>query len=492
MPTRKIEVNIPQKAMDWFKGRGISKEVVSRNKIGYGKIYMPQVGEEVNAIQFPYYDGNEIINIKSRDGNKNFRMEKNARRVLYGLNDILKEKTVIVEGEIDKLSCEMAGFRNTISVPDGAPSANTKNYSSKFSFLEAAEDLLSSVKLFIIAVDNDEPGVRLKDELVRRFGAERCEYVEWPEGCKDANDVLQSYGKELLSEILNDTKPVPVDGIFSVGDFQQQILDIYKYGFEKGNSTGWGNIDKNYTVRAGEWSVVTGIPGHGKSEWLDALTMNMAVNHGWSIGMCSLENLPVERHFAKIAEKYIGLPFQETMSTQRMSIEQLEDGIAWAKDHYFFLMPKEDDLSVDGVLSLCKVLVYRHGINGIVIDPWNELDHSWSNDTSETKYISSALSKIRRFARKHRVHVWVVAHPTKMKKEDGKYPPPTPYDISGSAHWRNKADNAITVHRPTFDNIHKEVDIYVQKVRFKEVGRVGKQTLVYDYITGRYHEPRRN
>ena len=155
--------------------------------------------------------------------------------------------------------------------------------------------------------------------------------------------------------------------------------------------------------------------------------------------------------------------------------------------HFYFLAPDEN-LSVSGILELAKILVCRYGINGLVIDPWNELDHSWQAGDTETRYISAMLTKIRRFARNNGVHVWIVAHPTKLKKEDdGTYPVPTPYDIAGAAHWRNKADNAITIHRPNMlDHKDRTVEVHVQKVRFKEIGKVGCATLKYDWITGRY------
>jgi len=487
-PKEYRQADIPEKVIKYFKEREISEKTLSENKIGYGHAWMPAENKEVGCIQFPYFDGKEIINIKYRDGKKNFRMEKGAERILYGLNHIDDESLIWVEGEIDKLSLYECDILSCVSVPDGAPSPNTKNYTSKFEFLDSAKPIIEKIKKHIIAVDNDEPGARLKAELIRRLGPEKCFVVNWPDGCKDANDVLACHGKEVLKECIDHAKPAPIAGIFEIGDIEQDIIEAYRYGFERGEKTGWVNIDNHYTVRQREWTVITGIPSHGKSEWLDALMVNLAVNSGWRFGVCSMENFPLHRHFAKLAEKYIRLPFLASARSDKMPEHELHSAISWAKDHFYFLSPEDDDLSVDGVLRLAKVLVFRHGIQGLIIDPWNELDHSWASGDSETRYISSMLTKIRRFARNHGLHVWVVAHPTKLQKNGkGEYPVPTPYDISGSSHWRNKADNAIAVHRPNMaDWEDSKVEIHIQKIRFKEIGKVGSAVLKYDYLTGRY------
>lgn len=481
---------LPEKVVEWFAARGISETTLKAAKVGYGPVWMPQENVEVNAINFPYYHDGELVNVKYRDGKKNFRMEKGARRVLYGLDDINEFQTIWTEGEIDKLSFLEAGFPNCVSVPDGAPTPNTNNYSSKFDFLDDAESIIDPVLSHIIAVDGDAPGARLKAELIRRLGPGKCRVIEWPNGCKDANEVLAAHGPEALKTLVDKARPAPVAGVFDVDDIEREVLDFYDYGFERGESTGWKSVDEFYTVRVREWSVVTGIPGHGKSEWLDAVMVNMAKNAGWRFGVCSMENYPLSRHFAKLIEKYVGLPFQGHHRVSRMSRDNLKTAIEWARDHFFFLHPEDDDMTIDGVLGLAQVLVYRHGIQGLVIDPWNELDHTWPREQNEVMYISSALSKIRRFARKAGVHVWIVAHPTKLpKRADGQYPPPTPYDISGAAHWRNKADNAITVYRPNMNDWKDPtVEVHVQKIRFKEIGKTGLATIYYDYTNGRYSE----
>ena len=482
--------DLAPEALKWMTNdRRIPEPVIRRNKVASGTVWMPQLEKEVSVIQFPYYRDGELINIKHRDGRKNFRMEKGAERILWGLDDIDPECTVIVEGEIDKLACEAAGWQACVSVPDGAPSPNTKNYSAKFDFLDADEDKLRSVKRWILAVDGDEPGERLKDELSRRFGREKCLTVEWPEGCKDANDVLIKHGGEDLAEVLSEAQPYPIEGAFTVMDVRDRVLRLYEHGWEKGVSTGWPQLDHYYTVRPGEFTVVTGIPNSGKSNWIDALTVNLAAHHGWRIAVFSPENQPLEDHMARIIEKWSGMPFHDGPN-QRMDRGGLDSAMVWAHRHFTWILPDDDaDWTIDVVLDRARQLVYRQGIRGLVIDPWNELEHMCPRDMTETQYISMSLKRIRQFGRRHGVHIWVVVHPQKLHKDkSGNYPVPTLYDCAGSAHWRNKADNGIAIWRD-FGAADKTVEIHVQKIRFRQIGKLGMARLTYQPVTESYQDP---
>lgn len=484
-PSYRPALTMPENFLEFFRSRGISPATLKRNRISIEQVYMPQVEEFVDAIRFPYYQNGEVVNVKSRDLNKNFRLETNAERVFYGMDDVTGDTVLIVEGEIDKLSLEEAGFKNCLSVPDGAPAPNAKDYTSKFSFLEGCEGLLARIKTFILAVDNDEPGRTLEEELARRLGKHRCKRVQWPDGCKDANDILLRYGKETLAALIQQARDYPIEGIFEVTDISSQIDALYSEGKHRGEPTGWPTLDDLYTVRLNEFTIVTGIPGHGKSEFLDALMVNLATQRGWSFAIFSPENQPLERHFAKLAEKFIGKPFFPG-PCERISKFELEASKDFMQNWFSFILPPEDMLTIDGILELAKHVVMKKGIRGMVIDPWNEIDHIRPANMTETEYISYSLSKIRRFARQYSLHIWLVAHPTKLRKQDnGTYPVPTPYDISGSAAWRNKADNCITVYRHIESNL---VDIHVQKVRFKEVGRIGVVVFRYDAVSGRYSE----
>lgn len=264
----------------------------------------------------------------------------------------------------------------------------------------------------------------------------------------------------------------------------QAGLKLYRSGGQKpGASTGWRSLDDHYTVGTGQWTVVTGTPGSGKSEWLDALMVNLAEHGRWLFALYSPENFPTVGHLVKLVEKRVRKPFSAG-PTPRMTEQEYADGAAWVLEHFLWL---DTDLKSPEAL-LQQATAYGTGRRlGVVLDPWNTLEHQ-RGGLSETDYVSLVLTDVTRLARTTKAHIWLVAHPAKLaRNKDGTRPIPTPYDISGSAHWYNKADNVITVHRDQVDG-GQDVEIHVQKVRFKHLGRVGLVALKYDRVTGRYFE----
>jgi twinkle protein len=483
IPKYKAKTDLPENVISYFKKRGISEHVLKAESIGYGQSWKDKQG-----IQFPYYKSGVAVNVKHRSDDKDFRQEKDAEKCLYRFDQIAKCKgdtLIVTEGEIDTLSFLEAGFDMVSSIPDGAPNEGTKNYTTKFDFLKSAESILGHFKKITLAMDNDPNGKTAERELVRRIGPERCYTIQYPEGCKDANDVLVKHGIEAVKRLISASKPYPVAGIFTTEDLREEVLLRYKQGKNRGLSTGLVSLDKCYTVKPGEFTVVTGIPGSGKSEFIDALCVRMAMTHDWKFAFFSPENLPVSRHIEKLLEKVEGKPFARNgFEERRMTIEEVDQSLCTMNDYFYFIYPENDILSVDKILELARVTIYRHGVHGIVIDPWNELEHLYGNLT-EAQYLSRELTKIRRFARLNQIHVWVIAHPRNLVKDkSGDYRPPTMYEISGGAHWRNKADNGLCIHRP--DYAIDETQVYIQKIRFKEVGKIGKVSLIYVRDSGEY------
>jgi twinkle protein len=468
-------------AQSFFHKRGITTEVLIRNRVALERVYMPQIEDEVTAIAYPYFRAGEIVNVKYRDNNKNFRQVAGAEKIVYKYDDINDDMTIIVEGEMDALALEVAGFRQAISVPDGAPTPESKNLELKFEFL--SDERFDRVKQFILAVDSDEPGKKLEDELARRLGRDKCLRVAWPEDCKDANEVLVKHGAQALHHCIEDAKPFPVEGVFSVNDIEEDINNMLEFGMIKGEPTGWDSVNGLYTPAPGQWSLVTGIPSMGKSEWLDAMAINIAENAGWTFGICSPENQPISWHAAKLMEKRMG----ERLVAGRVNQSKFQEAKSWVNDHFKFIMPEEP--SLEAVHAKAKFLIRRHGMKGLIIDPYNELDHTKRKDgVSETEYVSTFLTQLRKFARDNQIHTWLVAHPAKLMKDlKGVYPVPDGYTVSGSAHFYNKADNIIAVHRDV-RNPQAPTEVHVQKIRSRWLGKRGTAYLQWQPNSGRFKE----
>ncbi|XP_078438154.1 twinkle homolog protein, chloroplastic/mitochondrial-like [Wolffia australiana] len=482
----------------WFSERMISTETLRRNDVMQRKY-----GNEI-VIAFTYKRDGKLVSCKYRGNNKRFFQEKNTERVFYGLDDIkTASEIIIVEGEIDKLSLEEAGFPNCISVPDGAPSKVSpdipqENEDTQFQYLWNCKEYLEKASRIILATDSDQPGQALAEELSRRLGKERCWRVTWPkkngfETFKDANEVLMCLGPDAVRKAIEEAELYPIKGLFSFRNYFHEIDSYYnlRHGDELGVSTGWSGVDEFYRVVPGELTVVTGVPNSGKSEWIDALLCNLNEATGWTFALCSMEN-KVREHARKLLEKRIKKPFFNAPygnTIERMTAEDLEQGKEWL-DNTFHLIRCEDDClpSVNWVLNLAKAAVLRHGIRGLVIDPYNELDHQRQPNQTETEYVSLMLTKIKRFAQHHSCHVWFVAHPRQLQSWNGSAP--NLYDISGSAHFINKCDNGIVIHRirDESEGPPNSIKVHVRKVRNKVAGRIGDASLTYDCATGVYRD----
>lgn len=274
-------------------------------------------------------------------------------------------------------------------------------------------------------------------------------------------------------------------------EYANQLRRLWDVGLPPGDKTGWPSLDQHYTVQPGQFTVVTGWPGSGKSEWLDALLVNLA-RRDWKFAVYSPENQPVELHLSKLIEKISGKPFGAG-PTERVGRDELEKLNDILDNGFGFIETISGAVTVEEVIEASTPYLSRFSDckRGLVIDPWNELEHWRPLGLSETEYVSKTLSYVRNWARKNSVHVWIVAHPQKMRREDGRLPIPRPDMISGSQHWWNKADCAVTVWRDFEKMDSQDVEIHVQKVRFKNIGRPGLVSLRYDRVTGRYHEPLR-
>ena len=468
--TEPLDENMRQ----WFVGRGIPVEVAEAEGIVKVCRRMPQTGKVEKCIVFPYTLNGQLINRKYRDGAKHFMLEANAQLLPYRLDHIRDTlECIITEGEMDALSFIVAGYDNVVSVPNGAQ----KNLTYLDDFIESHFENKGRI---YIAADADAKGLELRNELVRRFGEEKCRVVTYGEGCKDANELLLQQGAEALRRAIHEAKEVPLEGVFTADDVKEELLGLFEKGLQKGATLGMGDLDELLSLEVARLMIVTGIPGDGKSEFLDEVAVHLSLKYDWRCAWFSPENFPVTLHHPKLIEKLIGKRFKKGL----MNPLELDAAIGYLSQNFFDILP-EEGYRVDTILERAETLVRRKGIRVFILDPYNCLEHQIPSGQSETQYISEFLEKLRSFARRRQALVILAAHPTKMKKDpmSGKFPVPTMYDISGSAAFFNKADFGIAIER---DRARGVTRVHVQKVKFRHLGQPGVASFQYNTCCGRF------
>jgi len=460
-PEVAIHKEVGSKAVEWFQARGISEQTLKDLKVGEASEFMPQTGKSENVIQFNYFMGDQLINIKSRDGRKNFKLHKGAEKVFYNINSIVGfDYCVIVEGEMDVLALHEAGITNAISVPNGA----TLN-SNNLDYLDGCIDYFEDKTKIIIAVDSDPAGLALQNELIRRLGSEDC-YIVTFEDCKDANEYLIKYGAEKLSQRIAKANPVPLENVLTFKDIEDDVTDFVRNGFKPGFQVGLSNFDSIFSTYTGQFITVTGIPSSGKSDFVDQMVVGYNNNYGWKTAYASPENHPTYLHAHKLMRKtWQGMPSVDDINTEKWN--QIASHV---NDNYFFI--DMERYTLEAVLKKGAELVKRKGIKCLVIDPFNKVR---SNDASGdvNVYTLEYLSKIEIFAKKYEVLVMVVAHPTKMYKDsNGKIEEPTMYNIKGGGEWYDASYHGLLVHRNYED---KTVKVKVLKCKFQNLGENGAE-----------------
>lgn len=464
-----------QNIFDWFSARGIKKETVEAFKISQSVEWMPQTQKEHPVICFNYFMDDELINIKFKTRDKHFKMVKDARKIPYNIDSVKdKDYVIICEGEEETMVWHQSNFA-AISVPNGA-SKNNNN----LEWLDSVYELLEN-KTIYLATDNDEPGRKLSEDIARRFSASDVRIIEFPVNQKDANDCLKAYGQDFITRLFDDAKPLPISEISSASDYLSTIMSYHKDGYPVGSLVDMSETDKHLSWNRGELVVVTGIPGSGKSTWLDFMFLRLAHLKGWKFGIFSPENVAPLK-MTRMSEQLLN------KKLSNMSEREIEVAINLiGKSFWFYNVETLEDYSINNLLRIAETMIKRNGIDCLCLDPFNYIQQEDTDDSSNEK-IGNLLRKLKQFAVKNNVNVTLVAHPRKMDKSNGQYNVPRLYDISGSHHFFNVPDVGIAVHR-SFDNGTKDpVELHIQKIKWHFRGKLGKVEYEFNRDSGQYSE----
>lgn len=425
---------------NYFDNRGISKEVLEKYKIGIN---------QNNEIILPYYKNGELVNVKYRTFDKKFRQEAETEKTFFGTDEVTGTKQIaIVEGEIDVLSCAEYGIE-AVSVPQGASE-------NKLECIDNCWDWLQQFETYIIAVDNDSAGDKLKMNLISRLGKHKCKIANFKQ-YKDSNEVLCDGGD--LVEILQSAEYLNPDGVITFNDCIDEINDFYTNGFSKGYSTDWHGINRKLTIKTSRLMIVTGYPSRGKSYFIDNLLYNLSKKYDMRHLIASFENTNAN-HFARFAQMHTEAKFSDIPK------DKLQEAFDFIAGHFYRL--SIDKLwNIDSICEAAELAVRKYGIKTLTIDPYNRLQNDYTD--REDKYIGSILAKLCMLAKKLDILVIFIAHP---KKPDGEKMP-TMYSISGSSDWYNMADYGLIIHRERNSNtgeLENTPTVVVAKIKDFDIG----------------------
>lgn len=432
------------------------------------------------ALGFQFRQNGQLRFTKFRSADKRFWIDPTGAVLHLWNEDALCDPSlpeaprIITEGEFDALAFLVAGATHVGSVPNGAAGKPGEGdivptEDRQFQYLWDGSRLksgLANAKKIILATDGDQPGLILRDELAIRLGRHRCWFVTYPEGCKDANDVLVKYGADAVMDLIADARPMVPNRLVSFADIPEQ-------GHVARYSTGWSDLDQRVMICPPELMVVTGTPGAGKSQWTLALCANLARVHGLKGTILQFEDKPHrnKRDLLRYANAWAG-------QDKGISGSPAE----WVGRMFRTISPDESvdsdvDFDLAWVRNAIEEAATRHGCKWVLIDPWNEIEHCWKVNETETAYTNQALRDLKKLSRRFQILLIVVAHPSKgggMNKSIDEF---TLYDVSGSAAWKNKADHGIIVHRVKDSMV---TTVKVDKCKdFETMGSVGSAQMTF-------------
>lgn len=427
-------------------------------------------------LSIPYMLDGKLVNRKyRRTGEKQHEMDKGGKLCLWNA-DVLSSaprELIITEGEFDALAAMACGFRAVVSVPNGTSASGKGNplTGDAYRYLYESEDALKKIETVVLATDGDGPGRMLAQDLTAILGVERCKFVTYPEDCKDLNEVLVNHGQAAVVDLLSTAKPFPVQGLYKLSDFPDQVE-------VRSMDAGIEGLDPYLKIALGTLTVFSGYSNMGKSTVLNTILAH-AIDQDIPVCVASFETAakPILRD--GLARSLIGCSWEDFVQhpKRQSAYDQLERCVSIISNS----LDDDAEIDLEAYLELIRVAVVRDGAKIVVLDPWNEIEHKRRHDETETDYIGRAIRQLKRFAKRYNIALWVVAHPSKPQK--GQTGKPGLYDISGSANWANKADYGLIYHRP--DKTRNEGTLTVVKVRMGLPGKCGEINVCINESTSR-------
>ena len=489
--------------IEYAKLRKISEETLRQFDIG-----QDQHGNMV----FNYYDTNDVLSMvkyrpakKVQKGELKYWIQKekgDSREVfmplLFGMNKIDITKPLLInEGECDTLSVAESGFRNCVSIPNGA---------SKYEWITENWDWLEQFEKIIIWFDNDKPGVATRKEACSRLGAWRTQYVNLPEKMekdgkdifvKDANDVLFNFGPEKVLDLINNAEEVPVSNVIDMYD-----ADDFDIENTPGLYSGLKSIDDIvYKFILGSVVVLTGQRGSGKSTLLNQVFICEALNQGNNVYVFSGElGAPVLKNWIEttlISREYIQMKdnfIRKFDPIAKIKMRNWYKGKIWIYDD----LDNSTKTIIDRGISITR----KFGAKIWILDNLTCMSLEGGPEKTQWEKQKDLMVRLISLAKTYGILIILVNHPRKLggmsieRKLEAD-------DVSGAGDLTNLAQYVISVHRYTKKEkageknkkgeYYKgkepvEHDVSVEILKNRYTGRLESSNLYFCYNSYRFYQ----
>lgn len=466
--TTAIVADKPDWVYVWFGERNIGARVVDKFGATAARwVFDPKVGE-VDAIALPFTSKGKPVNrvLFERKGDRSV-MENPKVAAVFNAQAFTDGGPIVwCRGELDVMALDECG------IPGGVCSTRVDAIAAH------AEAILPTARV-VLAFGEDTVQ---REEMARRLGRHRCWISVGSPFATLADDPA------LVAKAIEEATPYPIEGMHRIR--RGTLAKLRSMPPPGVMTTGTSASDYVLTLpMEGRLIVVTGFPGHGKTNWTRFVMVHTAGHHNRRWCVFSPESQPWEQFAAECAEAYIGKPFYEMDRIPSMTLSDIAEAEAFLADKVTMLVCDAEDTAptLSWLLERARACVLREGTTDFLVDPWNEVDQE-RGGLSETDYVGLSLQRLKAFALRHGCNVWVIAHPAKPTplRPNEKRPPPGPYDISGSANWVNRTDLGLTVHSPE----PGVAELHIWKSRARRWGaRSTLATMDFDKFTGRYKTP---
>ena len=446
-----------EKVYRYFEKRGISRRIVD-----YADVRQDAYG---NAV-FNYYDlSDRLLTVKyklthkPKDGEAKMWFQKNADQtpLLFNMNRCrVDEPLIITEGEPDCLACMEVGYMNVVSIPGGTTNER---------WIDKNLDWLRSFRSIILCADNDEAGQKMVKSVVPRLGASKTKIVEIPaleyeyfdgtvKTTKDLNDLLIYFGREQARKVIDEAKDSPIESIINLSD----VVSV-DYEQVDGIPFGLKTVDKGLKRNFyGTLTVLTGMPGAGKSSLLSQMICN-ALDFGVKTWIYSgeLSDSQVKSWLNRglAGPRHVLYGEGDTTYVPADVVKKIDE----AYDEQWFVYREGMSCTIDSLLQSMTDTFERYGVKFFALDNLMTVEQDTSKD--ENRATTDVVRELAAFARATSTVVVLVCHPKKKSLQDGG---PSIYDISGTSNIGNLAHRCLHLQRVTkkernaLDNNSSEAD----------------------------------